>query len=225
MNGAGIIIYYTENDITYILIGTEGRYLSDNDPSITSIETLSHHDINITPETHFASLAKQLSVDKKTCVHFDQITETSRENVSQNVSQNVPQKLLSVHFVCVTKESKQGMVKGTTDIDDQLDLIKTISREMKEEIGISLEELNKTYEDLIYLGMTFGYTIYGLCVTNEEKQKIENSIQKLHENYQGELFYTKFIDMKDIQKKMLNRKTKDALMMIRKFFYNNEQLD
>ena len=211
MNGAGIIIYYIENDITYILLGTEGRYLSDNDPSITTIETISQHDINIEPETHFASLAKQLSVDKKTCVHFDQIAHVS--------------KLLSVHFVCVTKESKQGMVKGTTDIDDQLDLIKTISREMKEEIGISLEELNKTYEDLIYLGMTFGYTIYGLCVTNEEKEKIENSIQKLHENYQGELFYTKFIEMKDIQKKMLNRKTKDALMMIRKFFYNNEQLD
>lgn len=211
MNGAGIIIYYIENDITYILLGTEGRYLSDNDPSITAIETISQHDINIAPETHFASLAKQLSVDKKTCVHFDQIARVT--------------KLLSVHFVCVTKESKQGMVKGTTDIDDQLDLIKTISREMKEEIGISLEELNKTYEDLIYLGMTFGYTIYGLSVTNEEKEKIENSIQKLHENYQGELFYTKFIEMKDIQKKMLNRKTKDALMMIRKFFYNNEQLD
>lgn len=220
MNGAGIIIYYIENNITYILLGTEGRYLSDNDPSITAIETILHpihHDINIEPETHFAFIAKQLSVDKKTCVHFDQIARMS--------TQNVVTQLLSVHFVCVTKESKQGIVKGTTDIDDQLDLIKTISREMKEEIGISLEELNKTYEDLIYLGMTFGYTIYGLCVINEEKEKIEKSIQKLHENYQGELFYTKFIEMKDIQKKMLNRKTKDALMMIRKFFYYNEQLD
>ena len=185
MKSAGIIIYHVNDTSNFplILIGTEGKYLSDTNPYIRHLEKIPQN----SDPTHYCSImAKKLSTLSKHKVHVDKLSDTP-------------------HFVHITPRSKQGIIKGGMDDEDQQDILKTISREMIEEIGISVTD------GIQYLYQYNDFTLFSLQVDEQTKQEIEKAIHTLEINYQGELFHTAFVPFDRIEWNRLNQKSKKAL--------------
>jgi hypothetical protein len=194
MKGAGIIIYFIKNKIPYILTGIEGKYISDYNKSIKKLEwtNVKHY------EDHFISIARRYS----DLVHYDQIVTRLGG--------------YSVNFLKVMNESKEGIVKGGMDKIDNDNYINTINREMKEEIGINLNELNALHliDDL---GIVDGYKIFSLCVNRNQISQIEYSIFEMDLKHKGELFHTSFKSLHHINYKRINSKTKKGLQLLKLF--------
>lgn len=185
MKSAGIIIYHVNDtsDFPLILIGTEGKYLSDTNPYIRHLEKIP---LNSDPNHYCLTMAKKLSTLSNHKVHVNKLSDTPR-------------------FVHITPRSKQGIIKGGMDMEDQHDILKTISREMMEEIGISI------MDGIQYLHQYDNFTLFSLQVDENTKQKIEEAIRTLELNYQGELFHTAFVPFDQIEWNRLNQKSKKAL--------------
>ena len=195
MKGAGIIIYFLKNKIPHILTGIEGKYISDCDKSIKRLEwtTLKN------AEEYFTSTAMSFTE----LVHFDQVS--------------AKQNGYSVNFLKIEKDSKEGIVKGGMDVNDRNNYINTINREMKEEIGVDLDELDAFYQ-LKDIGMADQYKIFSLYVNKKQVKKIEESIFDMEMKHKGELFYTSFKPIDHIDYKQINSKTKKGLNLF--FSYN-----
>ena len=190
MKSAGIIIYHVNDtsDFPLVLIGTEGKYLSDTNPYIRHLEKIP---VNSDPNHYCFTMAKKLSTLSNHKVHINKVSDTPR-------------------FVHITPRSKQGIIKGGMDTEDHQDIFKTISREMMEEIGISITD------GIQYLYQYNDFTLFSLQVDKHTKQEIEEAIRTLELNYQGELFNTAFVPFDKIEWNRLNQKSKKALQLFQK---------
>ena len=185
--GSGIVLYYKENNETFVLIGTETKYLADYLPDISL--NIINDKIHLDQARYiFSERAKQLS-----------IIDVLNDNILRNVTYDTPifeNDCWNTNMRIIPKEDfNYGIPKGGKKDNDNKP-IETALREFKEEIANI--ELNEQL--LKFITIERGYHFFGYEIEKEEVIKIKKKIKKYRIKHFGELQDIQFMELKKIKK-------------------------
>lgn len=206
-DGAGAIVYYKYQNTTWILIGQEGRYLSD-------LHRISEGDIRTSKNdpAFYRNKAKSLMKKYGVPIQYDKIV---KKGDKYEVEWRTPMK-------------SWGFPKGGREGSESV--LETLSRELIEEVGIPIiDKFNPEF--LLNVEQSKGttkyiYSFYKIEVTREYAQIIEESIKKKSEEYSGEMFNLGFrpineLERLDTESRAFNQK---SLKAFRKFAQQPENI-
>ena len=225
--GAGIILYYVENNQVHMLLGKEGKYITDSNVCMADIYPHQWYGMPHLSDTipekvieYFADHAKRLSIQLETEVHYDQIQTIP---CSLDAFPDIAVVYYINYIVLDTLLSKKGLPKGHMESRDKNDYRRTIQRELREEIGITLESIDKTEDDLVYIGRNDEYCFYSLHISKAIADEILTITQKMNQSFRGEMFHISFEPFPFTTYLHLNKKSYHAIEMFKRALdYNIE---
>ena len=185
--GAGILLFYKENNNSFFLIGKETKYLIDfiEDGSFNTITEKT----NLEQAKHiFCERAKLLS-------NLDLLNDNTLRNITYDTpifENNCWNTNMRIVF---SKDFHFGIPKGGKKDDDK-NPQETAIREFKEEVANI--ELNK---DLLnYISIDRNYHFFSYEIDKEEAIKIKKKIKKYRLKHFGELQDIHFMKLEKIKK-------------------------